>query len=99
MAPGAELSDEVLIVQTTLVLQGCPAFGCAGDDHEEIPSICIAWWKEKGWDLMKWEGSVENLNSMMIKQMCREYVRGLTEVFDDQEQRSTTVTSQLDPSA
>ena len=44
---GAEMSDEVLIVQSTLVLHGCPAFGCAGGDHEEIPGICIAWWKEK----------------------------------------------------
>ena len=94
----AEMSDEVLIVQTTLVLQGCPAFGCVGGDHGEIPVICIAWWKEKGWDLMKWEGSADDLNSIVIKQMCREYVRELTEGFDHQEQSSTTVMSQLDPS-
>ena len=95
---GAEMADEVLIVQIALVLRGCPAIGCAGGDHEEIPSICVAWWKDKGWDLMKWEGSADDLNSMTIKQMCTAYVRELTEVFDDQEQRSTAVMSQLDPS-
>ena len=86
MSLGAEMSDEILIVQTTLVLQGCPAFDCAGGDHAEIPEICIAWWMDKGWDLMQWEGPAENFNSTMIKHKCAEYVRDLTEGFDDQEQ-------------
>ena len=98
MAPGTQMSDEVLIVQTTLVLKGCPAFGCAGGNHEEIPEFCMEWWKEKGWDLMKWEGSVDNLNSMTVKQMCTEYVTCLTEGSVNQEQDGTAVTSQLDPS-
>ena len=89
MAPGVEMLDEVLIVQATLVLKGCPAFGCPGGDHEEIPEICIVWWKEKGWDFMQWDQSTENLNSLLINQKCAEYVNSLTEEFDDQEQQGT----------
>ena len=80
------MSDEILIVQTTLVLQGCPAFGCAGGDHEEIPEICIAWWMDEGWDLMQWEGRADNMNSAMIKQKCAEYVGDLTGGYGVQEQ-------------
>ena len=82
------MSDEVLIVQTTLVLQGCPAFDCAGGDHNEIPDICIVWWKEKGWDLMQWAPVNLSLNSFLIKQKCAEYVNSLTEECDGWEQDS-----------
>ena len=104
---GPETTDEVLIIQTTLILQGCPAFGCEGGNHEEIPEKCFTWWKENGWLLMQWDGSTEDLNSSLIKQKCRGYVRNLTEEFEESQQKrisrntqisSTAVVSQLDPS-
>ena len=76
---GEEISDESLIIQTTLVLQGCPAVGCAGGNHEQIPEVCISWWKESGWNVMEWEEPGEDLTSSLIMQKCKEFVRDLVQ--------------------
>ena len=80
---GAEMSDESLIVQATLVLQGCPAIRCAGGNHDEVPGVCISWWEETGWNVMQWEEHGENLTSTVIKQKCREFVKELIQKQND----------------
>ena len=74
----ADMSDEVLIVKVTLALHGCPAFRCPGGDHEDIPEMCIAWWKNVGWEVMEWQGAEEDLNSELVNQRCRKFVSELT---------------------
>ena len=80
---GQEMSDESLIVHTTLLLQGCPAISCAGGKHDQIPEACISWWKESGWSVMQWEESGEDLTSSLIMQKCKEFVRDLIQQNDD----------------
>ena len=88
---GAEMSDESLIVKTTLVLQGCPAISCAGGNHDEIPELCISWWKECGWNLMQWEEFGEDLTSRAIKQKCKEFLKDLMQQnYDRQEEMNKT---------
>ena len=59
-------SDEVYIVKVTLILRGCPAPGCPGGNHQEIPNKCVLWWKNFGWNLMGWRGSPEGAKSEVI---------------------------------
>ena len=80
---GAEISDEFLIIQTTLVLQGCPAISCVGGNHDEIPMVCMSWWQESGWNVMKWEDIGEDLTSTVIKQKCKQFVVDLMRQNDD----------------
>ena len=89
---GEEMSDEFLIAQATLVLQGCPAVGCTGGNHEQIPEVCISWWKESGWNLMQWEEPGEELTSPLIMQKCKEFVRDLIQQQqnDDEQEMSET---------
>ena len=92
---GAEMSDESLIVQATLVLQGCPAISCAGGNHDEIPDVCMSWWKERGWILMQWEEPGEDLTSSVIKQKCKEFVRDLMQQKNDGQQEMSNTASQI----
>ena len=80
---GEEISDESLIIQTTLVLQGCPAISCVGGNHDEIPMVCMSWWQESGWNVMKWEDIGEDLTSTVIKQKCKQFVVDLMRQNDD----------------
>ena len=80
------MSDESLIVQATLVLHGCPAIGCPGGNHDQIPEDCVSWWKKCGRILMQWEIPGENLISSVIKQKCKEFVRELTRHNVDERQ-------------
>ena len=84
---GAEMSDESLIVQATLVLHGCPAISCPGGNHDQIPENCVSWWKKCGRILMQWEEPGENLISSVIKQKCKEFVRELTRHNVDERQK------------
>ena len=83
---GEEWSDEVLIVQATLVLGGCPADGCPGGSHTEMPDPCLSWWKEDGWNLMQWQGPPSHLTSAAIKQMVNRFVQELTQGYKEQKQ-------------
>ena len=85
-----EMSDESLIVHATLVLQGCPVISCAGGNHDQIPDMCMSWWKESGWKLMQWQDQGENLTSTVIKQKCQEFVRDLKQkqIDDGQQEMS-----------
>ena len=80
---GEEISDESLIVQATLLLQGCPAMSCAGGKHDQIPEVCISWWKESGWNVMQWEEPGEDLTTSLIMQKCKEFVRDLIQQQND----------------
>ena len=85
---GVEISDESLIIQTTLVLRGCPAVGCAGGNHDEIPMVCMSWWQESGWNVMQWEETGEDLTSTVIKQKCKQFVMDLMQQNDDGQQET-----------
>ena len=85
---GVEISDESLIIQTTLVLRGCPAVGCAGGNHDEIPMDCMSWWQESGWNVMQWEETGEDLTSTVIKQKCKQFVMDLMQQNDDGRQET-----------
>lgn len=80
---GVEISDESLIIQTTLVLRGCPAINCVGGNHDEIPTVCMSWWQASGWNVMKWEETEEDLTSTVIKQKCKQFVMDLMQRSDD----------------
>ena len=81
---GAEMSDEVLIIQATLLFGGCPAPGCLGGSHEDIPDICLAWWIANGWKLMQWQGTPSQLNSALIQEATKEFVKELSKGFEGQ---------------
>ena len=83
---GEEWSDEVLIVQATLVLGGCPAAGCPGGSHTEMPDPCLSWWKEDGWNLMHWQGPPSQLTSAAIRQRANKFVEELTQGYEEQKQ-------------
>ena len=86
---GEEWSDEVLIVQATLVLGGCPADGCLGGSHAEMPDRCLSWWKENGWNLMQWQGPTSDLNGAAVKEMANKFVRELTQGYEEQDKNKT----------
>ena len=83
---GEEWSDDVLIVQATLVLGGCPAAGCQGGSHAEMPERCLSWWKEDGWNLMQWQGPISDLTSAAIRERVNKFVKELTQGYEDQAQ-------------
>ena len=83
---GEEISDEVLIIQATLVLGGCPAAGCPGGNHAELPFLCLSWWKESGWNLMKWQEPTFDLNSAAIRERTNQFVEELTRGYEGQKQ-------------
>ena len=37
-------NDEVFVVKATIILRGCPAPGCPGGMHQQIPESCLFWW-------------------------------------------------------
>ena len=86
----AEISDEVLTIQVTLLFGGCPAPGCNGGSHEEIPDLCLSWWIDSGWNLMQWQGAHSELKSADIHEATKEFVKE-AKSFQDQnlEERST----------
>ena len=87
---GAEMSDEALTIRTTLLFGGCPAPGCNGGSHEEIPDLCLSWWIDSGWNLMQWQGAHSELKSADIHEATKEFVKE-AKSFQDQnlEERST----------
>ena len=60
-------NDEVFVVKATIILRGCPAPGCPGGLHRQIPENCLFWWREVGWKVMGWKGSSENAGGAEIK--------------------------------
>ena len=81
---GSEMSNEVLIVQATLILGGCPAAGCLGGSHEEMPNRCLSWWKDVGCKLMQWDPS--DVNCTTVKEMVKNFVKDRTEGNEQQDQ-------------
>ena len=88
---GAEMSNEVLIIQATLVLGGCPAAGCPGGSHTEMPDLCLSWWKEDGWNFMQWQGPPSNLNSAAIRERVNKFVEELTQGYEEQKQNKDEI--------
>ena len=74
---GDEMSHEEFCIRAALLVRQCPAFGCAGGDHSEIPDICVKWWKSAGWEIMDWEGNAENITSLLIKKRSNRFVKEL----------------------
>ena len=66
-------TGEIFIIKATLLLKGCPARGCPGGDHEQIPTQCLLWWRETGWKLLKWKGSGQNADSRVIKEKTNKF--------------------------
>ena len=66
-------TDEIFIVKATIILKGCPALGCPGGSHREIPDHCLNWWREVGWDLMKFKGSSNYADSATVKQKASRF--------------------------
>ena len=68
-------TGELFIVKTTLLQCGCPAPNCpeAGWLHVEIPNQCMLWWRETGWTLMGWAGSITNADSRTVKEKIRRF--------------------------
>ena len=66
-------TGEIFIIKATLLLKGCPARGCPGGDHEQIPTQCLSWWRETGWKLLKWKGSGQNAESQVIKEKINQF--------------------------
>ena len=64
-------SEDQFIVKATVLLQGCPAPSCPGNggkhSREDLPHPCLMWWREIGWQLMKWNSSRETADSADIK--------------------------------
>ena len=60
-------NDEVFIVKSVIILRGCPAPGCPGGTHLQIPESCLVWWQQVGWKVMRWKGSSENAEAGEIK--------------------------------
>ena len=87
---GTEMSDEVLIVQTTLVLRGCPAAGCPGGSHAEMPDSCLSWWREVGWKLMQWQGLASDLDCADVREMVNKFVKELTEGYEQRDHSVNT---------
>ena len=85
---GAEMSDEVLIIQAALVLGGCPAPGCPGGNHAELPYLCLSWWKENGWNLMKWQRPTSDFDSVAIRERAKKFVVELTQGYEEQKQNT-----------
>ena len=85
---GAEMSEEVLITQATLVLGGCPAVDCPGGDHAKMPNCCLSWWKKVGWDLMQWQGPASDLNSDLVRERAKTHVNGLIYGSEQQEPKT-----------
>ena len=69
-----DADDEVFIVKTTVILKGCPAIGCPGGSHQQIPDSCLTWWREVGWTMMRFKGSNENVDSATVKQKANEII-------------------------
>ena len=66
-------SEAVFIAKASLMLRGpipmqCPAEGCPGGPHDQLPDACILWWRETGWKLMGWTGSSANADSESVNQ-------------------------------
>ena len=70
-------SKELFIVKTALIWGDCPARECPGGSHQKIPNHCVSWWKETGWTLMGWKGSLVNANSALIKEKISQYRRNV----------------------
>ena len=68
-------NDEVYISKVTLILRGCPAPGCPGGNHQEIPNKCVLWWNNFGLDLMGWRGSSEGTNSEVLNRKISQFRR------------------------
>ena len=80
-----EISDELLIIHAALIFGGCPATGCSGGDHAEIPHLCLSWWREIGSNLMQWQGITAEVNSAFIWEKTKEFVRDSTSGFGQQD--------------
>ena len=83
---GSEMSNEVLIVQATLILGGCPAVGCLGGSHAEMPDRCLSWWRLVGCNLMKWEGLGSDVNCSVVQEIINSFVKEKTEGYEQQDQ-------------
>ena len=75
-------SEAVFIVKASLMLRGpipmqCPAEGCSGGSHDQLPEACILWWRERGWKLMGWNGSSANADSEGVNHKIRQFCRNL----------------------
>ena len=66
-------NEEIFIIKATLILKGCPARGCPGGDHEQIPTQCLQWWRRVGWNLMRWKGSGQSADSQVIRQKVKKF--------------------------
>ena len=71
------MSDEEFCVRAALLVGECPAFFCPGGDHNEIPDICVNWWKSAGWEIMEWEGLAKDITSALIKKRSHEFLKDL----------------------
>ena len=72
-------TDEIFIVKATVILKGCPARGCPGGSHREIPDSCLHWWREVGWDLMKFKGCSDYADSATVKQKASRFRTNFTQ--------------------
>ena len=75
-------SEAVFIVKASLMLRGptpmqCPAEGCPGGPHNQLPDACILWWRDSGWKLMGWTGSSANADSDAVNQKISKFCRNL----------------------
>ena len=73
-----EDDDEVFIVKATLILKGCPARGCPGGSHKKIPDNCLLWWREVGWNIMRFKGSSENADSATVNHKTGQFRKNFT---------------------
>ena len=68
-----EADDEIFIVKATVILKGCPARGCPGGSHRQIPDNCLLWWREVGWNIMRFKGSSENADSATVNHKTAQF--------------------------
>ena len=74
-----EPDDEIFILKATVILKGCPAVGCPGGSHRQIPDRCLMWWRGVGWNMMRFKGSSENADSATVNHKATQFRKNFTQ--------------------
>ena len=90
-------SDELFIVEVTLLQAGCPAPNCpeAGWRHANgpFPNQCLSWWSDTGCRLVGWHRYPADVDSVTVREKIRQFrknflCRGEKKRADDLSQQS-----------
>ena len=69
-------SDEEFIVKNTILIRDCPVPYCSsGSHHRSMPSPCLDWWREVGWQIVGFKGVTEDTPERIVRAKISNFVR------------------------